>query len=172
MCVCGNVIHVRQLSNVSVSLLFRFRCAIPYGISQTVSCFGLGFWGLGFWCCLSNATLQSPTSHKSRAGNPSIRSPASNEMIFDSVELWDTDVCFLHIQLVGTNARCPKYIRSPPMLTLSPQVLRQNPSLGTTNPMDTAKQCYRHDNIIGSHPCDECLRLVWPVVGHMLLSIL
>ena len=35
------------------------------------------------------------TSYKSRANNPSIRSPANNEMISDSVELWDTDVCFL-----------------------------------------------------------------------------
>ena len=34
------------------------------------------------------------TSHKSKAGNPSIRSPPSNEMISDSVELWDPDVCF------------------------------------------------------------------------------
>ena len=42
------------------------------------------------------------TSHKSRAGNPSVRNPASNEVISDSVELWDTDVCFLHIQLKET----------------------------------------------------------------------
>ena len=41
-------------------------------------------------------------SQRSRAGNPSIRNPASNDMISDSVELWDTDVCFLHIQLMVT----------------------------------------------------------------------
>ena len=56
------------------------------------------------------------TSHKSKAGNPSIRSPASNEIISDSLELWDTDVCFLHIQLVkDTNVRLPKvHISIPP----------------------------------------------------------
>ena len=48
------------------------------------------------------------TSHKSRASNPIIRSPVSNEMISDSVELWDTDVCFLHIQVMGTHVRLPK----------------------------------------------------------------
>ena len=29
--------------------------------------------------------------------------PASKEMISDSVELCETEVCFLHIQLIGTN---------------------------------------------------------------------
>ena len=48
------------------------------------------------------------TSRKSKAGSPSILNPASNETISDSVELWDTYVCFLHIQLVGTNVRLPK----------------------------------------------------------------
>ena len=55
-------------------------------------------------CCLSNAALSITTFHKSRASNPSIRSPASKEVTSDSVELWDTDVCFLHIQ---TNVRLP-----------------------------------------------------------------
>ena len=39
----------------------------------------------------------------SRAGNPSNLSPVSNETISDSVELWATEVCFLHIQLTGRN---------------------------------------------------------------------
>ena len=42
------------------------------------------------------------TFHKIRARIPSIRKPASSEIIYDSVELWDSDVCFLHIQLIGT----------------------------------------------------------------------
>ena len=53
------------------------------------------------------------TSQKSGEGNPSIRSPASNEMISDSVELWDTDVSFLHIQLTGRIVRLPKTHRIP-----------------------------------------------------------
>ena len=34
---------------------------------------------------------------------PSKNNPASKEMISDSVELCETEVCFLHIQLIGTN---------------------------------------------------------------------
>ena len=54
------------------------------------------------------------TTQRSRPSNPSISNPASNEMIWDSVELWDTDVCFLHIQPIGTNVRLPKIHKTPP----------------------------------------------------------
>ena len=53
-------------------------------------------------------------SHKSRAGIPSNLNPASKEMISDSVELGETEVCFLHIQLIGTNVRLPKMHNVPP----------------------------------------------------------
>ena len=43
-----------------------------------------------------------------------MRNPASNEMISDSVELWDTDVCFLRVQLMGTNVRLPKIHKTLP----------------------------------------------------------
>ena len=36
-------------------------------------------------------------SQRSRAGNPSIRKPASREITSDSLELCETEVCFLHI---------------------------------------------------------------------------
>ena len=35
-------------------------------------------------------------------------------MISDSVELCETEVCFLHIQLIGTNVRLPKMHNVPP----------------------------------------------------------
>ena len=50
----------------------------------------------------------------SRAGNPSIRNPVSRETISDFVELCETQVCFLHISLTGTNVRLPKMHRIPP----------------------------------------------------------
>ena len=53
-------------------------------------------------------------SHSSRASNPSNLSPVSSEIISDSVELWETDVCFLHIQLIGTNVSLPKTHNVPP----------------------------------------------------------
>ena len=34
---------------------------------------------------------------------PSNLNPASKEMISDSVEMCETEVCFLHIQLIGTS---------------------------------------------------------------------
>ena len=51
-------------------------------------------------------------SRNSRAGNPSNLSPVSREIISDSVEMWGTAVCFLHIQahwnkwMTSENAQC------------------------------------------------------------------
>ena len=53
-------------------------------------------------------------SHNSRAGNPSNLNPVSKEMISDSVEMCETEVCFLHIQLIGTNVWLPKTHNVPP----------------------------------------------------------
>ena len=92
--------------NISVSLLFGF----GFVISRTV--FLLRDW-LVFWYCSMNVTLQITTSQRSRASSPSIRSPTSSEMISDFVQLGDTDVCFLHIQLMGANVRLPKIHKTP-----------------------------------------------------------
>ena len=53
-------------------------------------------------------------SQRSIAGIPSMRKPASREIISDSVELCETEVCFLHIQLMGTNVWLPKIHRILP----------------------------------------------------------
>ena len=42
-----------------------------------------------------------------------MRKPASREITSASVELCETEVCFLHIQLTGTNVRLPKMHRIP-----------------------------------------------------------
>ena len=41
-------------------------------------------------------------TQRSRAGKPSVGEPASKEITSDSVEPFETAVCFLHIQLIGT----------------------------------------------------------------------
>ena len=46
-------------------------------------------------------------SQRSSAGILSMRRLASREIILDSVELCDTQVCFLHIQITGTNVWLP-----------------------------------------------------------------
>ena len=83
-------------------------------------------WNLGlFWVCLFDVVLrdESPRtwsfvffdwfgeewntsitkSQRSRAGIPSMRKPAWREIFSASVKLCETGVCFLHIQLIGTN---------------------------------------------------------------------
>ena len=69
---------------------------------------------VGFGILLVVPSTSMVKSHQSNAGKPSIRNPASKDMISDSVELWDTDVCFLHTQLIGTNIRLPKMHKTPP----------------------------------------------------------
>ena len=70
-------------------------------------CSGLLWYGI-LW---RTATIRS---HKSSAGIPSILNFASKEMISDSVELCETEVCFLHIKLIGTNVCLPKTHNCPP----------------------------------------------------------
>ena len=110
------------------------------------------------------------TSHESRARNPSIRSPASNEMISDSVELWDTDVCFLHIQLTESNVWLPKIHRISPEVDFESS---RSPAKSESwyNPIANAEPCYPHDNIAGIHLYDECVISNELNVCHKLVSI-
>ena len=97
-----------------------------------------------------------------------MRNPASKEMISDSVGLLDTDVCFLPIQLMG---QMFGFRRFSPRLTSSFQGRQQSLSLGI-NPVDNAEPCYPHDNIVGSHLCDECKKSILPIVCRLPESIL
>ena len=87
---------------------------------------------------------------------PSMRGPASKDISSNSMEQCETEVCFLHIQLSGTNVRLPKILNCVklkpvfcatnllahmfdlrkcteflPMLTSSLQGLQQNRNPGT-----------------------------------------
>ena len=87
MCVHRNLIHTRQI-NVFGRHSFGFGCALWF-------CSGFP-WAGGqprLHYLVSNAIPQTK-SHKSRAGKPSIRKPASKDTISDSLELCDTEVCF------------------------------------------------------------------------------
>ena len=53
-------------------------------------------------------------SKRSSAGIPSMRKPASREITSASVEPCESEVCFLHIQLIGTNVWLPKMHNVPP----------------------------------------------------------
>ena len=69
---------------------------------------------LGSTVLLDERNTSISMSQRSRASSPSMRNPASREVISDSVELCETEVCFLHIQLMGTNVRLPKIHKTPP----------------------------------------------------------
>ena len=66
------------------------------------------------WFSVVSPRAKTIRSHQSRAGIESNLNPASKEMISDSVELCETDVCFLHIQLGRTNVWLPNMHKSPP----------------------------------------------------------
>ena len=58
-----------------------------------------------------------------------MRKPASRETISASIELCKTEVCFLRVQLLGTNVGLPKIHKTLLMLIMSLQGLLQNQSL-------------------------------------------
>ena len=69
---------------------------------------------VGFLVLFVESNTSITTTQRSRAKSPSILDPASNKIISESVEQWDTDVCFWHIQLTKTNVRLPKIHNNPP----------------------------------------------------------
>ena len=69
---------------------------------------------LGWTLLLVECKTSITMSQRSRASNRSIRNPASRDMTSDSLQLCETEVCFLHIQLTGTNVLLPKKHKTPP----------------------------------------------------------
>ena len=110
-------------------------------------------------------------SHRSRAGSPSIRCPASREMISDSVELWENWCLFLaHTNWLEQMFCFQKYTIHFLRLTLNPQGRLQSLILEITQ-VCSAVPCSPHDNIDDSHLCDEYSNSTLFVVYHMLESI-
>ena len=92
---CGVRSGITSVKPKSSDLLECF-FVLPLGrISHCVCATGLPV--LGMW------KTSMSTSQRSSAEIPSIRNPAYEDMTSDSVELCETAVCFLHIQLIGTN---------------------------------------------------------------------
>ena len=143
------------LSKLLITLWDCLRFWIVWGGERTSRLFiyrshcSLWLWYVFPWRI---ATIRSK---KSSAGFPSILDPASKEMISDSVELCETEVCFLHIQLTGTNVWLPKTHYVPPDVDFDLQDLPQNRSLETV-PACIVWQYYPHDNTVCIHTYDEC----------------
>ena len=126
-CACDNVIHSRQFINFSVTV--SFRCGVGVGASDSHLVldfsaldhrpFSYRQWSLtAWWVFFEECNTSITTSHRSRAGIPSIRKLASKEITSDSLELWDT--CFLHTKLMETNVRLRKTHEIPPEVDLEP----------------------------------------------------
>ena len=100
------------LSRSSIIPWKFFRTGSLWGFTRTqFVCGSLRSWLFCYVFPWRTATIRS---HKPSAHIPSNLNPASKEMISDSVELCETEVCFLHIQLVGTNVWLPKMHNVPP----------------------------------------------------------
>ena len=145
------------------------------------------------WTSLSSCTDRSETRetvtrtetirpHSSRASNPSNPSPVSKEIFSDSVELWETAVCFLHIQLIGTNVWLPKMHNVPPEVDF--ESLRStakseswnSPSLHYLAVLPTWQYClYSHVwwkmKSIDSNVCHKPWSILWWIVRAYLLTI-
>ena len=91
-------------------------------------------------------------------------------MISDSVELCETEVCFLHIQRIGINVWLSKIHNVPPEVDFEGSRSPAKRSLETV-PICIVLQCFPHDNIVCNHMYDECTRSNEIIVCHMLWSI-
>ena len=107
-----NVINVGQIRIGVRGVEFVFACLIEE--LPTDFCVAL----LHHWFCwfglVRNEILQSPNPREwERESHPCVNLHRK-EMISASVELCETEVCFFHIQLTGTNVWPPKMHRIPP----------------------------------------------------------
>ena len=110
-------------------------------------------------------------SHNSRAGSPSNLNPVSKEMISDSVELCETAVCFLHIQLIGTNVWLPKNAQCSSRSGF--RIFKISREVRVLKPSQSALfSSITHMTIIVCvHMYDECMKSIDSRVCHRLWSI-
>ena len=107
-------------STLSKSLITLWDCLrlwIVWGGEHASRLFTTGLSVLSWFWIVSPRT-ETIRSHTSIKGKPSNLNPVSKEMVSDSVELWETAVCFLHIQLVGTKVWLPNMHNVPPEVDL------------------------------------------------------
>ena len=100
-----------------------------------------------------------------------MRKPASDEITSDSVELCETEVCFLHIQALGTNVRLPKVHRILPKVDFESLKPQQSLSLGVI-PIESVVLFFPHVNVACNHQCYECSKSNEPSVCHKLSTML
>ena len=100
--VRGNKINSIQIIDHSLRLFTL--CLRPWFVWEQTTGLTVLSW---FW--VEFQRTKTIRSHKSRAGIPSDLNLASKEMILILLNC-ETEVCFLHIQLIGTNVWLPKNV--------------------------------------------------------------
>ena len=148
-----HVVNVKQFRTIVLGWSFGLvllpcaRHAMPQG--------SLCWWIFGFTrlvlVAMKHFNNQIP---KIQAETPSIPRPASREIISASVELWETEVCFSHIQLLGTNVWLPKMYKIPPDVDFESsqsQVKSEswnNPNLHCCAVFPTCQYCFESTCVI------------------------
>ena len=104
----------RTYTMMSVNLLSAIRdfVFLAFGVVQPIA------------RCQRLQHIRFPKSHRVSAGIPSNLRPASDEIIAASVLLCDTAVCFLQVQLAGTNVWLPKNIKHSIQITCKTRILK------------------------------------------------
>ena len=101
-----NIIQIIDHSLRLLAIVNRVRCSTNFTfVQQRVFPF--------YTVVIRLPRTETIRSQRSRAGIPFNLNPASKEMISDSVELCETEVYFLHIQLIETNVWLPKTHNGP-----------------------------------------------------------
>ena len=118
----------------------QFPCMDPWFLSG-------GFWSQWNTCV--------PKFQRSKAGIPSIRRIAAREIISASVELRETEVCFLHIQLIGTNVWLPKMHKTPPDVDFESSKSPAKSESSNNPNRHCCAVCFPQGNIVWIHLCDE-----------------
>ena len=144
-------------------VLLKWMVLCMFGL---VVCSGF-HWNSSLGCSILFGTewnISITKSPRVTAEIPSMRKPASREMISASAELCETEVRFLHIQLkhqrvTPENAQNSSWC----WLILSLQDLLQFQSLETIQACNVVL-CFQHNNIVGTHLCDECTKSNAPSV--------
>ena len=157
MRVCWSIIHISQLINLLssfVSWCLNFRIG-PRTISSK-SLLLLGANMVGSDSVVRWTVTPRLLRHKrSRANIPSVCNPASRKMISDSVELCDTELCFLRIQLTVKQCSTSEDTQDTPEIDFESSRPPAKSQSRNKHYLQCWAVCCRHDNIVGIRLCDE-----------------
>ena len=161
-----NMTHLREeftfeetISISDNSRCLRWTCVLHCKFtrfSDTSPCNGLPRACLTFCFWFGFERITTTTKPlRSSAGIASMRKPASREIISDSVEMCDTQACFLHIQLIGTNVWRRNSYNVPPEVDFESS---RSPAKSESwnSPIGIVMLYFPRNNVVCTHSRNEC----------------